>query len=137
MAIFNKISQETCINTICHITECSPSEFLTFHLPCLPTIFEQAFATRKSNLPLGGASTRLMSLPSFRVKARSYFDPIICYIAASVFAPGLVTFILVVYWATVWDIFQEIFDKRALYFIDKYLNKAISTYLRSNCNQLL
>ena len=56
------------------------------------TIFERAFATRKSNLPLGGATTRLMSLPSFRVKARSYFDPIICYIAqASVFSPCLVT----------------------------------------------
>ena len=74
--------------------------------PCLYyTIFERAFATRKSNLPLGGATTRLMSLPSFRVKARSYFDPIICYIAypgISILAlPGHFTFLWVVYRHTV------------------------------------
>ena len=65
------------------------------------------YHTRKSNLPLGGASTGLMSLPSFRVKARSYFDPIICYIAqASVFSPCLVTLLSSgLFTGTQWSIF--------------------------------
>ena len=48
-------------------------------------------ATRKSNLPPGGASPRLMSPRrlSFRVKARSYFDPIICYLYWAMYALSL------------------------------------------------